>query len=299
VGRVIFESGGLVTRSDQATIRCQIWGVLNVTPDSFSDGGLYLNRDAALAHAERMLADGADVIDIGGASSRPRGQHYAGGAEAVDADEEASRVGALVAALARGLGARVSIDTTKAEVARVAIDAGALIVNDVSCAASDELLRVVAERGVEYVVMHSRGTGAVEVPNTTYRDVVTDVLAELHAAAERAAACGISRDRLWLDPGLGFAKTAAQSMALLARTEALVASGMRVLCGPSRKGFIAEYAPSPNGERPSASEREPGTLAAITIAVLQGASAVRVHDVRAARQAVLVADAARRQVKPC
>jgi dihydropteroate synthase len=280
-------------------MRCQVWGVLNVTPDSFSDGGLYLQRNAALAHAERMLADGADVIDIGGASSRPRGQHYAGGAVFVDADEEASRVGALVAALARGLGARVSIDTTKADVARVAIDAGALIVNDVSCAASDDLLRVVAERGVEYVVMHSRGTGAIEVPNTTYRDVVTEVLAELHAAAERAVACGISRDRLWLDPGLGFAKTAAQSLALLAQTEALVASGLRVLCGPSRKGFIAEYAPSPNGERPSVSEREPGTLAAITIAVLQGASAVRVHDVRAARQAVMVADAARRQVKPC
>lgn len=289
----------MISAGSKATPYCQIWGVLNVTPDSFSDGGLYLDHDAALAHAKRMLADGADVIDIGGASSRPRGHLYADGAVPVDVDEEASRVGALVAAVARGLGARVSIDTTKAAVACVAIDAGAVIVNDVSCAASNELLGVVAERGVEYVLMHSRGSGAVEVPNTAYEDVVAEVLVELHQAAARAARSGISRDRLWLDPGLGFAKTAAQSMTLLARTDALVATGLRVLCGPSRKGFIAEYAPFPEGARPSASEREPGTLAAITIAVLQGARAVRVHDVRAARQAVLVAEAVRRQVRPC
>jgi dihydropteroate synthase len=278
---------------------CEIWGVLNVTPDSFSDGGMYLRYDAALAHAERMLADGADVIDIGGASSRPAGTLYGDGAVAVSAEEETARVRPLVAAVSGQLGARVSIDTTNAEVARAAIDAGAVIVNDVSCAASDALLELVAERRVEYVVMHNRGSGAVEPPNTNYQAVVSDVLDELLAAAARAISFGVAAERLWLDPGLGFAKTAAQSLALLARTETFVASGFRVLCGPSRKGFIADRAQLPNGARPAPAARDPGTLAAITVAVLQGARAVRVHEVSAARQAVLLADAVRREVRPC
>jgi dihydropteroate synthase len=264
--------------------------VVNVTPDSFSDGGAYLAPERALAHARRLLADGADVIDVGGASSRPRGSLYGEGAVPVTAEAELARVLPVVAALARD-GARVSIDTTKPEVARAALAAGAAIVNDVAGGVSPELFDVAAEHGAEYVLMHTRGAGEVQPPNTLYRDVVGDVLAELLAAVERARARGIPRERLWLDPGIGFAKTAEQSAALLGAIAVLVDTGLRVLCAPSRKGFIAELAPRATGERPPPQEREPGTLAAVTAAVLQGAAAVRVHDVAAARQAVLVAEA--------
>jgi dihydropteroate synthase len=246
-----------------------------------------------------MLVDGADVIDVGGASSRPRGQVYGAGAPPVGVAEEIARVEPVVRALAHERPTRISIDTTRPEVARAALDAGACIVNDVSCAASDALLDVVAERGADYVIMHSRGSGEVAAPNTTYRDVVADVVSELRAAIARAERRGIARSRLWLDPGLGFAKTAQQSLALLANLDALCALGLPVLCGPSRKGFIAEVAQTPSGTRPAPSEREPGTIAAITLALLHGARAVRVHDVAASRQALLVAQAARAEARPC
>jgi dihydropteroate synthase len=280
--------------------RCEIWGVLNVTPDSFSDGGTYLAFDAAFRHAADMLAEGADVIDVGGASSRPRGKTYGAGAASVSAREERERVVPLIEALRRELGARVSVDTRSPEVASAAVAAGAAIINDVSCGASRELLEVAARSEVEYVLMHTRGQGEVEPPNTVYAELVADVVRELLAAVERAEQCGIARRRLWIDPGIGFAKTARQSAALLGRTDALVATGLRVLCGPSRKGFIAELAPGPLGQRPAPSEREPGTLAAVTASVLQGASAVRVHDVRGARQAALLAAAMREEARlPC
>jgi dihydropteroate synthase len=273
--------------------------VLNVTPDSFSDGGLHLRPEAALAHARRMLAEGADVIDVGGASSRPRGQLYGQGAAAVPEAEEIARVVPVVSALARETHARVSIDTTQPAVARAALAAGARIVNDVSCAASDELLEVVAEGGADYVVMHTRGQGEVNEANTRYGDVVADVVRELGAAVQRAERRGIARPHLWIDPGLGFAKTAQQSLSLLANLDALAALGLPVLCGPSRKGFIAEVAAAPSGERPPPSEREPGTLAAVTLALVHGARAVRVHDVASTRQALLVAQAVRAQGRPC
>lgn len=273
--------------------RCELWGVLNITPDSFSDGGTYLRAQDALAQADRLIADGAHVVDVGGASSRPPGKLYGAGADPVSAQEEQRRVLPVVEALcAQGL--IVSIDTVKPEVARAALAAGARIVNDVSCGASHELLEVAAEHGAEYVLMHTRGAGEATPENTAYADVVLEVRQELLAAAERAVAAGVARDKLWLDPGIGFAKTAEQSAALLAGLSVLVASGNRVLCGPSRKGFIAELAPRPSGDRPAPFEREPGTLAAVTAAVLHGALAVRVHDVAAARQAVLVAEAIRK-----
>jgi dihydropteroate synthase len=277
--------------------RCQVWGVLNVTPDSFSDGGAFFEGPRALDHARRLLEDGADVIDVGGASSRPRGRLYGAGAAEVTPDEERARVVPIIAFLARS-GATISIDTTKAEVARAALEAGARIVNDVSCAASRPLLEAAAARGADYVIMHTRGAGEVEPPNTDYGDVVAEVLGELREAAERALAAGIARDRLWIDPGLGFAKTAAQSVTLLAGLQAFATTGLRVLCGPSRKGFIAEIAPRASGVRPTPAEREPGTLAAVTAAVLQGVHAVRVHDVAAARQAVLLAEAIRDHAVP-
>jgi dihydropteroate synthase len=270
--------------------RCQLWGVVNVTPDSFSDGGKFSTPELAIVQARRLQADGADVIDVGGASSRPRGKLYGAGAPPVSAEDERERVLPVVAALA-GAGGRVSIDTTKPEVARAAIAAGASIVNDVSCGASLALLDVAAELNVEYVLMHTRGGGEVEPPNTVYGDVVDDVRDELLEAVARAEGRGITRNKLWIDPGIGFAKTAEQSAALLAAASVLVATGLRVLYGPSRKGFIAELAPLASGERPGPGEREAGTLAAVTALVLQGVAAVRVHDVAAARQAVLIAEA--------
>jgi len=284
----------------RAAEHCQIWGVLNITPDSFSDGGDFLRVEEALAHARRMLAEGADVIDVGGASSRPRGSLYGAGAPQVSADEERGRVVPVVAALARELRATVSIDTRRAEVAAAALDAGARIVNDVSCGSSPELLAVAAGRDAQDALMHTRGDGAVERPNTDYADIVSEVVAELLAAVAKAEASGIARHRLWIDPGVGFAKTARQSALLLGRIDALVATGLPVLCGPSRKGFIAELAPAPTGERPPPRGREPGTLAAVTVAVMLGAKAVRVHDVAAGRQAARLAEAMRtEQVRPC
>jgi dihydropteroate synthase len=267
---------------------CAVWGVLNVTPDSFSDGGLHASADSALKAALRMREQGADVIDVGGESTRPRGKTYGDAVEAVPLDEELRRVLPVVEALcARGI--EVSVDTTKAEVARRACQAGARIVNDVGCGRDAALLEAVAEARVELVLMHNRGQGERRGSNIEYRDVVGDVLTELSRAVERAVSAGVERQRIWIDPGIGFAKTAAQSLALIGRTDALVATGQRVLVGPSRKSFIAEVAKLPGGEAPGALERVGGTAACIAIAVLLGARAVRVHDIVDMRQAALVA----------
>lgn len=272
---------------------CQVWGVLNVTPDSFSDGGEAFAPDAAFDKARWLLAEGADVIDVGGASSRPPGAAYGGGAAAVSVEEELRRVVPVVERLVRELGARVSIDTAKPEVAEAALAKGARVVNDVSNGASAELMRVAARHQAELVLMHTRGDGRVSGANVAYADVVEEVCAELRAAVSRATAQGVAAERIWIDPGIGFAKTAAQSVALLAELPRVIALGHRVLVGPSRKSFIAEIEkqagrkPSPPGERLG------GTAASVSAAALHGAHAVRVHDVRAMRQAVLVSLAVR------
>jgi len=270
--------------------RCAVWGVLNVTHDSFSDGGRYLDPHGAVAHAEALIRHGATVIDIGGASSRPAGQAYGAGAAALSAQQELDRVAPVIEAL-RPLGVTVSIDTMQPAVARGALALGARIVNDVSCAGSSELLEVVAAAGASYVVMHSRGKGEVAAPNTRYGEVIDEVVAELLLAVDRAVSHGVARERIWLDPGIGFAKTTAQSFAVLARLERIVEIGYPVLVGASRKGFIAETAPLADGQKPGPLEREAGSLAVLTAAVLKGALAVRVHEVAGARQAVLVAEA--------
>lgn len=277
-------------------VRCDVWGVLNATPDSFSDGGRFIDTRAALVRAEQMLREGANVIDVGGESSRPAGPAYGAGGGGVSLDEELVRVVPIVAAIRRDFGARVSVDTTKAEVARQAIEAGASVVNDVSCGASTELLDVVARTGVELVLMHTRSRGEISPENTRYDDLVADVVTELLSAVGRAVDRGIAAERIWIDPGIGFAKTADQSMTLIAAMSSLVATGHRVLVGPSRKSFIAKVAPNHNGELPGPDSREGGTAAAVALAVLLGAHAVRVHDVAAMRQAVLVAERARDQV---
>ncbi len=271
----------------------RIWGVLNVTPDSFSDGGRFDSLHRALDQARRMLALGADVIDVGGESSRPQGKDYGEGHTAVSPAEEIRRVVPVIEALAAE-GVEVSVDTVKADVAEAACAAGARWINDVSMGADEALLRVAAARKVPLVLMHNRGKGETGAANTYYDDVVSDVVRELGEALQRARSVGVRDDQLWIDPGLGFAKTAAQSMELLARTAELRARlGLPILVGPSRKSFIARTAPDADGSLPEPARREAGTAAACTLAVLAGADALRVHDVHGGRQAALLAHAAR------
>jgi dihydropteroate synthase len=266
----------------------EVWGILNVTPDSFSDGGAYLRADAALTQGLKMMREGAHVIDVGGESSRPTGKTY-GQVSEVSAEDELARVIPVIKLLA-GYGARISIDTVKAVVAERAVQWGAQIVNDVSCGRSEALLRIAAESGAELVLMHNRGRGERTAANTQYDDVLRTVRDELMGAMDRAVTAGVRPERIWLDPGIGFAKRAEQSAALIARTDVLVATGQRVLIGASRKSFIGELV---EGGAPDPKQRLGGSLAAITAAVLQGAHAVRVHDVQESRQAVDLALALR------
>ncbi|HUL60850.1 MAG TPA: dihydropteroate synthase [Anaeromyxobacteraceae bacterium] len=258
-----------------------VMGIVNATPDSFSDGGRFLDPGAAVDHALRLAEEGADAVDVGGESTRP-------GAPPVAAAEEIRRVVPVVERLrARGFPLPISVDTSKAEVARAALAAGADLVNDVRALADPELARVVAEAGAPVVLMHMRGTPADMAARAVYRDVVAEVRDELAAALARAEAAGVARERTILDPGLGFAKTAEHSLAILAGLAALKALGRPLLVGPSRKSFIGKV----TGARVEA--RLPGTLAAVAVAVLAGAAWVRVHDVAAAREAARVAAAIR------
>lgn len=257
--------------------------MLNVTPDSFSDGGAYVGIEVALVQAVRLLREGAGVIDIGGESSRPPGKTY-GAVSGVSEAEELQRVLPVIEGL-RAYGAKVSVDTVKAGVAERALRAGASIINDVSCGRSEALLRVAAESGAELVLMHNRGRGERSAQNVRYGDVAREVRDELMAALDRAVTAGVAPERVWLDPGVGFAKTAAQSAEVIARTDLLVATGQRVLVGASRKSFIGELAPLATGLTPTPQQRLGGSAAALTVAVLLGAHAVRVHDVLEMKQA--------------
>ncbi len=258
-----------------------VMGVLNVTPDSFSDGGRWLDPEAAVARALRMAEEGADLVDVGGASARP-------GARPVAEEEELRRVVPVLERLAaRGFPLPLSVDTSRPAVARAALQAGAALVNDASCLADPRLAEVAAGAGAPLVLMHTRGTPADMQSRARYRDVVAEVKAELAAALGRAAAAGVPAERTILDPGIGFAKTAEQSLRLLARLGELRHLGRPLLVGPSRKSFIGHVTGAPVGER------LPATLAAVAAAVLAGAEFVRVHDVGEARQAALLAAAVR------
>jgi dihydropteroate synthase len=258
-----------------------LMGVVNVTPDSFSDGGRFLDPDAAVAQALRLAAEGADLLDVGGESTRP-------GAATVPADEEIRRVVPVIERLrALRFPLPLSVDTAKGAVARAALAAGADLVNDVSALGDPDLARAVAAAGAPVVLMHMRGTPADMQAHATYRDVAAEVAAELEGALARAAAAGIPRERTILDPGIGFAKTAEHSVELLARVGELRRLGRPLLVGPSRKSFIGKVSGAPAGER------VPGTLAAVTACVLAGVELLRVHDVAACRQAALVAAALR------
>lgn len=258
-----------------------VMGVVNATPDSFSDGGRFLEAGAAVARALALAAEGADLVDVGGESTRP-------GAAPVPVEEEIRRVVPVVERLvAGGLAIPISVDTVKPEVARAALRAGASLVNDVQGLSDPRLAAVVAEAGVPVVLMHMRGTPADMAEKARYRDVAAEVRDELREALRRAAAAGIPAERTILDPGIGFAKTAAQSLEVLARLSEIRELGRPILVGPSRKSFIGAATGA------AVEDRLPGTLAAVAAAVLAGAEFVRVHDVAAARQAALLAAAIR------
>jgi dihydropteroate synthase len=251
-------------------------GVVNVTPDSFSDGGHFADHAAAVAHGRQLVADGADWIDVGGESTRP-------GAAPVDEAEERRRVLPVVRALA-GDGIPVSIDTRKEGVARAAVEAGATLLNDVGAS----LGHVAADLSVAWAAMHAQGDPATMQDDPTYDDVVAEVLAFLVDRAEAAIAAGVPQ--VWIDPGIGFGKTQAHNLALLAHLDELVATGHPVLVGTSRKGFLgALLGRSDGGDGPTpVDDRLEGSLATATWAMACGVGMVRVHDVRATVHAASV-----------
>ncbi len=254
-------------------------GVVNVTPDSFSDGGLYLDAEAAVAHGLALAGEGAAVLDVGGESTRP-------GAEPVGAEEEASRVVPVVEGLAAE-GLRVSIDTSKLEVARAALDAGATIVNDVAAFRfAPELAGLVAERGADCILMHMLGEPRTMQTDPRYDDVVSEVRAFLEARLEFVVAEGVAEERVWLDPGIGFGKSVEHNLELLRRLDEIVAIGRPVVIGTSRKSFLGKL----TAGRPEA-ERLPGTIATNVLALERGASVFRVHDVAPLVDALTVAAA--------
>jgi dihydropteroate synthase len=259
-------------------------GILNVTPDSFAEAASRLDPAAAVAAALRMEADGADLIDIGGESTRP-------GAEAVSAGEELARVLPVLTALDGRLRVPISIDTYKSDVARAAVAAGAAIVNDVSGLRHDPALaRAVADSGAALVLMHTRGRSSTMYAEAVYGDVVADVVKELRDSMQSALDAGVPMERLIVDPGVGFAKRPLHSYGVLARLPEFAAALDRpVLVGPSRKSFLRDAV----GGRPAA-ERDWGTAAAVTAAVLAGAHIVRVHAVAEMSQVVRVAEEIRR-----
>jgi len=257
-------------------------GVLNVTPDSFSDGGRFLDAPAAVEHAELLLAEGADIVDVGGESTRP-------GAEPVSADEEIARVEPVLAGLReRAPGAHVSIDTSKLAVARAAIALGAELVNDVTAFRGDpELASLVADTGVECCLMHMRGEPRTMQREPRYDDVVEDVKAFLAERLAFAISQGIDEQRVLLDPGIGFGKTIAHNLELLRRLDELLALGRPIVIGTSRKSFLGRLGLAERD--PDA--RLPGTIATNVLAYERGASVFRVHDVAEVGDALAVAAA--------
>jgi dihydropteroate synthase len=256
----------------------KVMGVVNVTPDSFSDGGRFLRPDRAIEHARGLVGDGADLLDIGGESTRP-------GSEGVSAEQELARVRPVLEGLAE-VGVPISIDTSKRAVAEAALDAGAEIVNDVTALRSDpELAELCAERGCGVVLMHMLGTPRTMQEAPAYDDVVDDVKAFLAERVEFALDHGIQEERIWIDPGVGFGKTLEHNLELLHRLGELCALGRPICIGTSRKSFIGTL----TGRE--VDERVGGTVAANVLAFANGAEVFRVHDVRAGREALAVAEA--------
>jgi dihydropteroate synthase len=263
--------------------RTLIMGVVNVTPDSFSDGGRFLGSDRAIRHGQQLYADGADLVDVGGESTRP-------GAEAVSAQEEIRRIVPVISGLATG-GIPVSVDTSKPEVAAAAIAEGALIVNDISAGGHPDMAPLVAQTGCGFILMHMQGTPRTMQDDPSYRDVTVEVRDYLIDRAAAVQDAGVERARICVDPGIGFGKNQHHNLQLLARLDLLVATGYPVLVGTSRKSFLGKIL-----DEPDPVERDVATAATVAIAATRGAAAVRVHNVAMARQAVLIADAIVRSI---
>ncbi len=259
--------------------RTLIMGIINVTPDSFSDGGRFMDLDAALSHADTLLEEGADILDIGGVSTRP-------GSKPVPVQEELERVVPVIEGLVKRFNVPLSVDTTSYEVAQRSLDCGAVILNDVSGLRADvRLAELAATTGSGLVLMHSRGTPETMKSLAVYEDVVAEVTLELRTAADRCLECGMAYGQLVLDPGLGFAKTPAQNLILLRNLPALLSMDYPILIGPSRKSFIGEV----TGK--DVSHRMAGTAASVALAIAGGASIVRVHDVNEMKDVACVSDA--------
>jgi len=255
----------------------KLMGVVNVTPDSFSDGGLFLEPEAAIAHGEQLVRDGAVILDVGGESTRP-------GAEPVSIEEELNRTQPVVGDLA-AMGHTVSIDTSKAAVAEAAIGVGAEIVNDVTALRDLEMAALCAERGVGVVLMHMPGDPRTMQDDPRYEDVVDEVRAFLAERIETAVAAGVEEERIWVDPGIGFGKTLEHNLELLRRLGELRELGRPVVIGTSRKSFIGKIDGSP------VEERIGGTIASSVLAAAEGADVLRIHDVAEIGQALKVAAA--------
>lgn len=254
-------------------------GIVNVTPDSFSDGGEFLDADRAIAHGRELAAEGADFLDVGGESTRP-------GAEAVDAAEELQRVAPVVEVLSGDRGPSVSIDTSKVAVAEAALDAGAAMVNDVTALrAEPELAALCAARGCEVVLMHMLGDPRTMQEDPSYDDVVDDVKAFLAERIEFATSAGIDEERIWIDPGIGFGKTVEHNLELHRRLAELSDLGRPIVFGSSRKSFIGKLTGAPVDERLG------GSIASNVIAYSNGARMLRVHEVAPMRQALTIAEA--------
>ncbi|MEA2200202.1 MAG: dihydropteroate synthase [Solirubrobacteraceae bacterium] len=267
------------------TVSHRLMGIVNVTPDSFSDGGRFLDADVAVAQARALVDQGADIVDIGGESTRP-------GAEPVPEAEELRRVLPVVERLATGgLSAQISVDTTKASVARAALDAGASLINDVSAFRADpEMAALVAQSGADCCLMHMLGEPRTMQDDPRYDDVVEDVRAFLEERLEFAVREGVERERIMVDPGIGFGKTESHNLELLRRLSELLTLGAPIVIGTSRKGFLGRIAARAGGmaDPLDAGDRLAGTIASNVLAYERGASVFRVHDVAPVREALAV-----------
>jgi dihydropteroate synthase len=280
-------SGGRTLPIGERTL---VMGVLNVTPDSFSDGGEFFSLNSALAHAEQMIAEGADIIDVGGESTRPDG------AAIVSPDEELQRVLPVIRQLAKRSTIPISIDTTKAPVARAALDAGAAIVNDISGLRFDsQIADEVAKSGAGLVLMHSRGMPGALHGLPPVADIIEAVTSSLRSSIAMAEQRGVKRESIVIDPGIGFGKSPEQNIELIAKLDQLVAAfpDFPLLIGTSRKSFIGRILADENANAAPVEERLHGSMASLTAAVLKGAHIVRVHDVKAAVETAHVVDAVR------
>jgi dihydropteroate synthase len=262
--------------------RTLVMGILNVTPDSFSDGAQFNTTERAIAHAEEMIAEGADIIDVGGESTRP-------GGEPVTVEEETQRVVPVITELAKRTNTPISVDTTKSEVARAALDAGAAIVNDISALRFDFYVADVAARaGAGLVLMHSRGTPATLHRLPPVADIMDEVTSSLRASVAMAERRGVKRESIVIDPGIGFGKSQEQNLELIAKLDQLIEAfpDLPVLVGTSRKSFIGRILSDSDATPAPVDQRLYGTLASTTAAVLHGAHIVRVHDVKAIVEAL-------------